>query len=41
MDERLRWSSEAGDPLERLAVVVDLDLFRPKLDAVLQRSPLS
>lgn len=32
-DERLRALSAAGDPLERLATVVDLELFRPELDA--------
>jgi hypothetical protein len=37
-DERLRWLSAAGDPLERLAAVVDFELFRPELDAALGRS---
>jgi transposase len=37
-DERLRWLSEAGDPLERLAAVVDFELFRPELEAALKRS---
>lgn len=37
-DERLRWLSEAGDPLERLASVIDFELFRPELDAALGRS---
>ena len=37
-DERLRWLSAAGDPLERLASVVDFELFRPELDAALGRS---
>ena len=37
-DERLRWLSEAGDPLERLAAVVDFELFRPELAAALGRS---
>jgi transposase, IS5 family len=36
-DERLRWLSEAGDPLERLAAVVDFELFRPELDGALGR----
>jgi hypothetical protein len=27
-DERLEWLSAAGDPLERLAAVVDFELFR-------------
>jgi transposase, IS5 family len=37
-DERLRWLSEAGDPLERLAAVVEFELFRPELEAALKRS---
>jgi transposase, IS5 family len=37
-DERLRWLSEAGDPLERLSAVVDFELFRPELEAALKRS---
>jgi len=37
-DERLAWLSEAGDPLERLARVVDFEVFRPELDAALGRS---
>jgi transposase, IS5 family len=37
-DERLRWLSEAGDPLQRLAAVVDFELFRPELEAALKRS---
>jgi transposase, IS5 family len=36
-DERLRWLSAAGDPLERLASVVDFELFRPELEAALGR----
>lgn len=36
-DERLRWLSAAGDPLVRLAAVVDFELFRPELDAALGR----
>lgn len=36
--ERLQWLSAAGDPLERLAAVVDFELFRPELDAALGRS---
>ena len=31
-DERLAWLSAAGDPLERLAAVVDFELFRGELD---------
>lgn len=34
-DGRLLWLSAAGDPLERLPLVVDLELFRPELDAAL------
>lgn len=37
-DERPRWLSAAGDPLERLAGVVDFELFRPELDAAFGRS---
>jgi hypothetical protein len=37
-DERLRWLSAAGDPLERLAAMVDFELFRAELDAALGRS---
>jgi IS5 family transposase len=40
-DERLRWLSAAGDPLERLAAVVDFELFRPDLDTELKRSDRS
>ena len=36
--ERLQGLSAAGDPLERLAAVVDFDLLRPELDAALGRS---
>jgi transposase, IS5 family len=36
-DARLRWLSAAGDPLERLAAMVDFELFRPELDAALGR----
>ena len=38
MDERLKALSAAGDPLERLAAVVDFELFRAELDAAFQRS---
>jgi transposase, IS5 family len=38
VDERLRALSAAGDPLERLASVVDFELFRAELEAALQRS---
>ena len=36
-DERLRLLSAADDPLERLAAVVDFEIFRPDLDAALGR----
>ena len=38
LDERYAALSAAGDPLERLAAVVDFELFRPELDAALERS---
>src|SRR5688500_5062505 len=37
-DERYASLSAAGDPLERLASVVDFELFRGELDAALARS---
>jgi hypothetical protein len=37
-DERLRALSMAGDPLERLRVVVDFELFRADLEAALARA---
>ena len=37
-DERLEWLSAAGDPLERLAAVVDFELFRCELERALKRS---
>ena len=40
-DERLRALSAAGDPLERLAAVVDFELFRRELEAALPRSDRS
>lgn len=40
-DERLEQLSAAGDPLERLARVVDFELFREELDKALQRSDRS
>ncbi len=40
-DERLAWLSAAGDPLERLAAVVDFELFRGELERALQRSDRS
>ena len=36
-DKRLKALSAAGDPLERLAKVVDFELFRPALEAALGR----
>jgi IS5 family transposase len=38
LDERHGALSAAGDPLERLAEVVDFELFRAELDAALDRS---
>lgn len=38
LDERYAALSAAGDPLERLALVVDFEVFRPDLDAALARS---
>ena len=38
LDERYAALSAAGDPLERLALVVDFELFRTELDAALDRS---
>jgi transposase, IS5 family len=38
LDERCRALSAAGDPLERLAQVVDFELFRVELEAALNRS---
>src|ERR1043166_5794932 len=40
-DERLAWLSAAGDPLERLAAVVDFELFRGELGRSLRRSDRS
>jgi IS5 family transposase len=37
-DERNAAVSAAGDPLGRLAMVVDFELFRPELEAALERS---
>ena len=39
-DERLKALSAAGDPLERLAKVVDFEVFRGELEAALSRSDL-
>jgi IS5 family transposase len=38
LDERYAALSSAGDPLERLALVVDFELFRPQLEGALARS---
>ena len=37
-EERLHWLSGAGDALERLAGVVDFELFREELQRALNRS---
>jgi transposase, IS5 family len=37
-DERLHALSAAGDPLERLAAVVDFEVFRSDLEQALSRS---
>ena len=36
--ERYAALSKAGDPLERLAAVIDFEIFREELDASLDRS---
>lgn len=41
LDDRYAELSETGDPLERLASVVDFEVFRPELDRVLGRSDRS
>jgi hypothetical protein len=38
VDERLAALSRAGDPLERLASVVDIEVFRDELERALMRS---
>ena len=38
LDERYAALSKAGDPLERLSAVLDFEVFRPELDAALNRS---
>jgi transposase, IS5 family len=38
LDARYQALSAAGDPLERLAAAVDFELFRPELEAALNRS---
>jgi transposase, IS5 family len=37
-EERLRWLSASGDPLERLRAVVDFEAFRAELEAALPRA---
>ena len=37
-EERLKALSAAGDPLERLAQVIDFEVFRGDLEAALSRS---
>ena len=39
LSDRYEALSAAGDPLERLAAVVDFEVFRGPLAAVLPRSP--
>lgn len=41
LDERYRALSAAGDPLERLAAVVDFVVFRADLETALARSDRS
>jgi IS5 family transposase len=40
-EERLRWLSASGDPLERLRAVVDFEAFRAELEAALPRADRS
>lgn len=40
-EERLRWLSASGDPLERLRAVVDFEAFRAELGAALPRADRS
>ena len=41
LDDRYAELSATGDPLERLAAVVDFEVFRPTLDRALARSDRS
>ena len=41
VEERLRWLSASGDPLERLRAVVDFEAFRAELEAALPRADRS
>lgn len=40
-EERLRWLSASGDPLQRLCAVVDFEAFREELEAALPRADRS
>ena len=40
-EERLRWLSASGDPLERLRAVVEFEAFRVELEAALPRADRS
>lgn len=40
-EERLKVLSAAGDPLERLSLVIDFEVFRGGLEAALSRSDRS
>ncbi|WP_198372528.1 IS5 family transposase [Roseomonas rosulenta] len=40
-EERLRWLSASGDPLERLLAVVEFEAFRAELEAALPRADRS
>jgi len=41
LDERYRLLSETGDPLVKLASLVDFEIFRPRLVAALKRSDVT
>jgi IS5 family transposase len=41
VEERLRWLSASGDPLERLRAVVEFESFRSELEAALPRADRS
>ncbi len=41
LDDRYAALSEAGDPLERLITVVNVEAFRYRLDKALNRSDLA
>ena len=40
-EDRLRWLSASGDPLERLRATVDFEVFRAELEAALPRADRS